>query len=248
MTRARATGVAVVTGASSGIGRATVERLLGDGWRVHAVARRGCDVPGAVAHAVDLAAPDGVATAITALRSAIEGPAGSADGDGQPRLALVHAAAVMESDAADRIDEAAWERAMRLNVTVPALLTAALADRLRPGSAVIYVGSTLSEKAVAGRLSYCTSKHALVGLMRGTVQDFFGRGVHALCVCPGFTDTEMLRPVLDANPGLEAAVVANVSFGRLVRPEEIADLVAYCIDRPVLNGAVIHANLGQRET
>lgn len=230
---------AVVTGASSGIGRATVERLIRDGWHVHAVARRGCDVPGASAHAVDLAAPDGVDTLVQALRPGLEGA---------ERLALVHAAAVMESDAADRIDEAAWERAMRLNVTVPALLTAALADRLQPGSAVIYVGSTLSEKAVAGRLSYCTSKHALVGLMRGTVQDLFGRGVHAVCVCPGFTDTEMLRPVLDANPGLEEAVVANVAFGRLVRPEEIADLVAYCIERPVLNGSVLHANLGQRET
>ena len=190
-------------------------------------------------HAIDLAAPDGAMSLVEAVRPAL--PAGG-------RLALVHAAAVMESDAADRIDEAAWERAMRLNVTVPALLTAALADRLGPGSAVIYVGSTLSEKAVAGRLSYCTSKHALVGLMRGTVQDFFGRGVHAACVCPGFTDTEMLRPVLDANPGLEAQVVANVAFGRLVRPEEIADTIAFCIDQPVLNGALIHANLGQRET
>ncbi|MCX4240472.1 SDR family NAD(P)-dependent oxidoreductase [Paraliomyxa miuraensis] len=235
----RAPGIAIVTGASSGIGRATVERLLRQGWRVHAAARRGCDVPGAVAHAVDLTASEGVRALVDAVRPAL---------GGGERVAVVHNAAVMESDAADRIDESTWERAMRLNVTVPALLTAALADRLGPGSAVIYIGSTLSEKAVAGRLSYCTSKHALVGLMRGTVQDFFGRGVHAVCVCPGFTDTEMLRPVLDANPGLEAALTANVAFGRLIRPEEIADLVAYCIDQPMLNGAVLHANLGQRET
>jgi 3-oxoacyl-[acyl-carrier protein] reductase len=230
---------AVVTGASSGIGRATAARLLADGWQVHGVARRGCAVAGAVSHAVDLVAPGRVAALAEAVRPLLA----SAE-----RVALVHAAGVMVSDAADRLDEAAWELTLRLNVSVPALLTAALADQLRPGSAVIYVGSTLSEKAVAGRLSYCASKHALVGLMRATVQDLFGRGVHATCVCPGFTDTELLRPIFDANPGLEAQLAATMSFGRLARPEEIADVIAFCIEQPVLNGAVIHANLGQRES
>lgn len=230
---------AVVTGASSGIGRTTVARLLAEGWQVHGVARRGCTVEGAVSHAVDLVAPGGVAALAEAVLPLLAGA---------ERLALVHAAGVMASDAADRLDEAAWELTLRLNVTVPALLTAALAAALRPGSAVIYVGSTLSEKAVAGRLSYCASKHAVVGLMRATVQDFFGRGVHAVCVCPGFTDTELLRPIFDANPGLEAQVAATMSLGRLARPEEIADVIAFCIAQPVLNGAVIHANLGQRES
>ena len=84
--------------------------------------------------------------------------------------------------------------------------------------------------------------------MRATAQDFFGQQIHTACVCPGFTDTEMLRPVLDANPELRAAVLKMVSFGRLIDPEEIADVVTFAAKTPAINGAVLHANLGQRES
>jgi 3-oxoacyl-[acyl-carrier protein] reductase len=62
-----------------------------------------------------------------------------------------------------------------------------------PGSSVLYVGSTLSEKAVPGSFSYVVSKHAQLGMMRATCQDLMGTGIHTAMVCPGFTDTEMLR-------------------------------------------------------
>ena len=58
---------------------------------------------------------------------------------------------------------------------------------------IIYIGSTLSEKGVANSCSYVTSKHAVVGLMRSTTQDLVGKGIHTACICPGFTDTEMLK-------------------------------------------------------
>jgi NAD(P)-dependent dehydrogenase (short-subunit alcohol dehydrogenase family) len=116
---------------------------------------------------------------------------------------------------------------------------------MKAGSAVIYVGSTLGEKAVAGAASYVTSKHATIGLMRATCQDLAGRGVHTACVCPGFTDTEMLR----AHVGDEGAtaVAAFSAFGRLITPEEIAETVVWAATHPVVNGAVLHANLGQVE-
>ena len=128
------------------------------------------------------------------------------------------------------------------------LLTAGLRPRMAAGSSIIYIGSTLSEKAVPGRATYVASKHAIVGLMRSTTQDLFGAGIHTACVCPGFTDTEMLRPVLDADPALRDAVLKMVSFGRLLDPKEIADVVAFAAATPAINGAVIHANLGQRES
>jgi NAD(P)-dependent dehydrogenase (short-subunit alcohol dehydrogenase family) len=232
----------ILTGGSVGIGRATAARGLEAGMRVISLARRPCPVDGVLSLEVDLSSETGVNDAIAGIRAA------------RPELAnapvhMVHNAAAMPQDSlsGEGFDAATFERCMRLNVVTPAQMVAELTDALTPGSSIVYIGSTLSEKAVPGRASYVASKHAVVGLMRSTVQDLFGRGIHSVCVCPGFTDTEMLRPVLDANPGLEEAVVSMVSFGRLLTPEEIADVVLYATRTPALNGAILHANLGQRE-
>jgi len=84
----------------------------------------------------------------------------------------------------------------------------------------------------------------MIGLMRATCQDLAGSGVHTACICPGFTDTEMLRAhVGDA----VEAITGMVTAGRLLKPEEIAELIRVCADSPALNGAVLHANLGQIE-
>ncbi|HJK95757.1 MAG TPA: SDR family oxidoreductase [Polyangiaceae bacterium LLY-WYZ-14_1] len=231
-------GVAVVTGGSVGIGRATVARFRRDGWRVWSLSRRPTPVDGVQHRRTDLADPDDLSAAVDEL---------SADLDGAARVCLVHNAAVMPQDALGAVDPEELTRTFQVNLAAPAVLTSGLRDRLVPGSSVIFVGSTLSEKAVPGRLSYVTSKHGLVGLMRATVQDLFATGVHAACVCPGFTDTEMLRPILDANPGLEDAIAGMVSFGRLLSPDEIADVIAFAAATPAVNGAVLHANLGQKE-
>jgi NAD(P)-dependent dehydrogenase (short-subunit alcohol dehydrogenase family) len=86
-----------------------------------------------------------------------------------------------------------------------------------------------------------------VGLLRATVQDLFGAGIHAACVCPGFTHTPMLEGAL-LDPTVRAAIEGMVSFGRLVVPEEIAELVAFVAENPALNGAILHANLGQKQS
>ncbi len=115
------------------------------------------------------------------------------------------------------------------------------------GSAIVYVGSTLGEKAVAGSCAYVVSKHALLGLMRATCQDLAGRGIHTACVCPGFTDTEMLRAHVGQDPGILASLARGMTFGRLIEPGEVARTILFCAENPVINGAVIHANLGQVE-
>mmetsp|Transcript_6836 Transcript_6836/g.11293 ORF Transcript_6836/g.11293 Transcript_6836/m.11293 type:complete len:121 (+) Transcript_6836:250-612(+) len=112
-------------------------------------------------------------------------------------------------------------------------------------SSIIFIGSTLSEKAVGGTLSYSTSKHAVVGLMRATTQDLFGTGIHTSLVCPGFTDTPMLRKHLGDDAD---SIASNNAYGRLVKPEEIAKLVLTTAHSPALNGSVLHANLGQHQT
>jgi NAD(P)-dependent dehydrogenase (short-subunit alcohol dehydrogenase family) len=115
------------------------------------------------------------------------------------------------------------------------------------GSAIIYVGSTLSEKAVPGSFSYVTSKHAVVGLMRSTCQDLIDTGIHTACICPGFTDTEMLQNIIKNDPTILEAIKAINGGGRLIKPEEIAQTIYFAANNPVINGAILHANLGQKE-
>ncbi len=118
---------------------------------------------------------------------------------------------------------------------------------LGAGSAIVFVGSTLSEKGVPGRASYVASKHALAGLMKVACQDLAGRAVHTCCVCPGFTATEMVEQHLGASPAVRAAVLALQTMGRLLAPGEVAAFIHFAALSPCLNGAVLHGNLGQVE-
>lgn len=239
MSQSDRSNIAIVTGCSAGIGRATAERFVAEGWTTHNLSRRPSGVDGVTDHAVDLSDLDALEALAAKLRNAIPPDA---------TVCLVHNAAVQVRDAIDAIDRDAFERTLRLNVTAPALLTSLLIPSMGEGSSIIYVGSTLSEQAVGGLASYVTSKHAMVGLMRSTVQDLFGRGIHTALVCPGFTDTEMVRPIYDGDPAFRTFIEGKVSTGRLISGSEMADVIYRAAGMPVLNGAVLHANAGQRMT
>ena len=114
-------------------------------------------------------------------------------------------------------------------------------------SSVLYVGSTLSEKAVAGAFSYVISKHAQLGMMRASCQDLAGTGIHTAMVCPGFTETEMLKQHLGGDTSLMHEIGSQNGFGRLVDPDEIAAALIWAQANPVINGSVMHGNLGQVE-
>ena len=74
-----------------------------------------------------------------------------------------------------------------------------------------------------------------------------GTGIHTALICPGFTDTEMLRTHIGNNPEVVAAIGGMNAYGRLIDPGEIAELIVWAHGNPVINGAVLHANLGQKE-
>lgn len=229
--------LAIVTGASAGIGAATAQRLAADGWQVVNLSRRPCPIDGVDSIATDLSKPlpDSLVETLRARCRAAS------------RVAVVHNAGLLASDDARSIGAARLHDALQVNVVAPAVLNAALIDALPEGSAIVFVGSTLGDKAVPGALSYATSKHAAHGLMRATCQDLAGSGIHTAVVAPGFTDTEMLRAHVGGDPEVLAAIASGVTFGRLIEPAEIAAAIAFCIENPVINGAVIHANLGQIE-
>ena len=82
-------------------------------------------------------------------------------------------------------------------------------------------------------------------MMRATCQDLAGRRVHSACICPGFTDTEMLRQHVPEE--LMETIKSMSAYDRLVAPDEIANTLLWAAQNPVINGSVIHANLGQVE-
>jgi 3-oxoacyl-[acyl-carrier protein] reductase len=227
----------IVTGGSAGIGLAVVERFADLDYRVLSLARRRCPVDTVESLLVDLGNADAVAATLAKVRERLPK---------SQQIHLIHNAASMPTDTATDFDSRVMERCFRLNVTTPAELNAGLLPHMSRGSSIVFIGSTLSEKGVPSRLSYVTSKHAMLGLMRATVQDLFGTGIHCMCVAPGFTDTEMLQQGV-ATPAFAQAVRDMVSFGRLLEPEEVADIVVFATRTPALNGAIVHANLGQRE-
>jgi NAD(P)-dependent dehydrogenase (short-subunit alcohol dehydrogenase family) len=163
-------------------------------------------------------------------------------------VVLVHNAARLNNDRTDETSTAAFRDVMEVNLTAPHLVNQLIIPLMKPGSSIIYVGSTLSEKAVANAYTYVVSKHAMIGMMRATCQDLAGRGIHTACVCPGFTDTEMLRTHVGDDPEILKAIAGMSTYNRLVTPVEIATTIKFAAENAVLNGSVIHANLGQRES
>jgi len=230
--------LAIVTGASTGIGRATAERFVTAGYRVLNLARRTCDATGVENLCSDLttclAEADFCEKLVDHVREA-------------EAVCLVHNAAILQNDTVRNTPDAEFAAVLDLNVRTPNRLNHLLLPHLPAGSSIIYIGSTLAEKAVPNAFSYVVSKHAIVGMMRATAQDLAGAGIHTACVCPGFTDTEMLRAHVGDDPQTLAAIAAMNAFGRLITPAEIADLVIWAAEHPVINGAVLHAHLGQIE-
>jgi NAD(P)-dependent dehydrogenase (short-subunit alcohol dehydrogenase family) len=154
---------------------------------------------------------------------------------------------MLERDAADSGPTEVLRRSLEVQLVAPTILNRMLIPRMGRGSSVLYVGSTLSEKAVAGVFSYVVAKHALVGMMRATCQDLLGRGIHTACICPGVTDTETLSKRVAGDEAVFETLRSMTGEGRLIEPDEIAQVIAFAAAQPVLNGSVIHANLGQKE-
>ena len=227
----------IITGASKGIGFQVAKVAAEKSYRVINISRSDAAHASIENHNIDLAAPDAADKfALLVEELQIDG-----------HITLIHNAAELKSDSAANTATADFRHTLELNVVAPHILNQILIPKMTQGSGIIYVGSTLSEKAVANTYSYVVSKHALIGMMRSTCQDLANTGIHTACVCPGFTDTEMLR----AHVGEDAEIIESLStlstFGRLVTPEEIANTIVFAAENPVINGAVIHANLGQVE-
>jgi len=210
----------VVTGGASGIGQATVTRLVADGFRV-AVLDLG-DAAGSGAELTlraDVTDPAEVESAIEQVLAAfgrIDVLVNNAGITGSAQATICHETPIQD-----------WDRVLSVNVRGPFLCTrAVLPTMLSQGSGhIITVASVAGLVAFPGRCAYTTSKGAAVLFTKSLAVDYASKGIRANAVCPGFVQTPMTQWRLDV-PELRAQVESTIPMGRVAQPEEIAEAIA----------------------
>lgn len=225
----------VISGASRGIGKVTAELFLENGYRVINLSRTDPAIDGIEHISTDVSDHKALDQTAQELRPELEQA---------EQVCLIHNAGILNMDSALDMTAEQLREVLQVNVVAPSQLNAALIPVMKPGSSIFFIGSTVSEKGVANTCSYVTSKHAVVGLMRATCQDIVGTNIHTACICPGFVRTEMLDNYVGGNQDILREIAESLSFKRLVEPKEVAVTLMFAARNPVINGAVLHANLG----
>ena len=244
--------VAIVTGASSGIGRATALLLAAAGARVLATGRD-------EARLAAVARESGALTLAIALESeaACAAVVDAARRLGPPAI-LVHAAGL--PGYIDRPiweqSPAAWRQTMTVNLDAPFWLTRLVAGELRDSGAgrVVMVSSTAGQVGAPAMAPYCASKHGLLGLMRSVAQDLAPFGGTCNAVLPGWVKTPMADADAEleaARRGLTAAAVwaeraAASPAKRILEPLEVARVIAFLASDAAggVNGEAVTVSLG----
>jgi NAD(P)-dependent dehydrogenase (short-subunit alcohol dehydrogenase family) len=240
--------VLLLTGASRGIGHATVKRFSAAGWRVVTVSRQPFPEQcpwemGPEDHIqLDLTDPTATETAIAEIKERLKPEDGRLD-------ALVNNAAISPKGPGGsrlgslEMDLEGWLRVFRVNFFAPVLLARGLVEPLQKANgAVVNVTSIAGGRVhpFAG-VAYSTSKAALAGLTREMANDFAPLGIRVNAISPGEIDTSIL------SPGTEKIVREQIPMRRLGRPEEVAQAIYFlCTEASsYVNGAEIHINGGQ---
>ena len=243
--------VALVTGASTGIGAACAQALSAAGHRVALVARSG-DKLAAVADALPgeaLVVPTDVTdpAAVEAAFSKVEAEWGPVE------VLVINAGAAMSAPVVKTSDED-WQRMLDLNLTAPfRCLRRALPSMTRTGWGRVVVVASIAGKTGGARIAaYTASKHGVLGLVRTAAAEVAATGVTVNAVCPGYVDTPMtdesvanIAAGTGRSPEDARSILANMQpIGRLVTPEEVASAVMLCVDNGAINAQGLNVDGG----
>ncbi|MFK8075625.1 MAG: SDR family NAD(P)-dependent oxidoreductase [Granulosicoccus sp.] len=208
--------VAVVTGASSGIGKHLSKALADAGAKVVVVARRVESIR-ELAKSIDGYA---VAKDLCEVQDFDEFAQQLSEPFGAPSL-LINAAGVNHRQPVDEITNESWNETLQLNLSIPFFLSRALVAGMKGDGSIINIASLQSERAFPNSMPYGASKGGVAQLTRAMAEAWSGSGIRANAIAPGFFPTELTQAVFD-DPAKAAANAAQTCIGR---NGELEDLV-----------------------
>jgi 3-oxoacyl-[acyl-carrier protein] reductase len=232
--------VAVVTGGATGIGRAVCLALAAKGFRVGVVynsseakAREVADgLDGAFVARADLGDPAQVEVLVKHLQEVAGRVDVLVNNAGLNRDAPIFTMKLEDYDAVAGLARGTW------------YLTKLVLRRfmLRTGGRVVNISSVVGHTGNAGQIPYTMAKAGLDAMTRSLAQELSGRDILVNSVAPGFIDTEMTSSLPEE---IRGRILDRVPLGRMGRPEEVAEVVAFlATEGSYVNGSVIHVNGG----
>jgi 3-oxoacyl-[acyl-carrier protein] reductase len=236
MTRSGEGAVALVTGAASGIGRATALALAAAGYRVALNDR-------VAGEALDRAAAEAGGRAYPADvgdMAAVEAMVGAVGADLGPIAVAVCSAGIYEERALASLDDGLWERTLRVNLGGCYHVARAVAPAMRAagGGAIVTVASEMALVGGSAAAHYVASKAAVLGLTRALAREL-APAVRVSSVAPGPVDTPLLPERFH-----EAPYGQTLPLRRIGRPEEVADVIVALVRSTWTTGAVWSVNGG----
>ena len=220
--------IALVTGASRGIGRASAARLAEAGARV--IVHYSASKTAADELVAEIRAKGGQADAVGADLSAADGArtlAEAVKGLGISKLdVLVNNAGVAELSPFEAQGIESFDRQFAINVRAPYFLTQELLPLLGEGSSVIFLSSVVARVAFEGISAYSATKGAVEVIVRGLAKELGGRGIRVNAVAPGAIDTDMAQDFLGTEESREY-IKSVQALKRIGQPNDIADAVLF---------------------
>jgi 3-oxoacyl-[acyl-carrier protein] reductase len=237
--------VALVTGASRGIGRAIALQLAGDGATVIGTATSETGAQG-IGDALVRAGAKGAGRVLD-VRDAAQCDAlvGAVQKEFGDILVLVNNAAVVRDNLALRMKDAEWDEVIETDLRSVFRLSRAVMRGMMKArwGRIVNITSVVGAAGNPGQANYAAAKAGVVGMTKSLARELGSRNITVNCVAPGFIDTDMTRALSEEQ---RAALLTQIPLGRLGEASDVAGAVAFLASPPggYVTGTVLHVNGG----